>query len=562
MLRKTFAFLALPLALAGCATLPAATAPETVRVRIIGINDFHGNLQPLGRKLTITDADGTREEVRVAGAAALASAIESHRAQDKYSLVISAGDLISASPLISSLFLDEPTITAMNRIGLDFNAVGNHEFDRGWKELRRMQDGGCDKNTLRTPCAIEPFAGAKFSFLAANVAFKDSGQTLFPASAMRSFGKGRGEVKIGIIGLTLKDTPMLVTPSGVAGLDFSDEANAINGQVARLEGDGADAIVVAIHQGLFSDQPYDRPSCDGINGELLDILKRLDPRVDLVISGHTHQFYICDYSTIDPSRHFLVTSAGYGGSFLTDIALTIDPKAGDVVAREAHNVLVRADGPSDPDIATYVGKYAAAASAEANRVVGRVSGAADKAGSMDETALGNLVADAQLAATREAGAQIAFMNNSGLRAALEPGADGQVTFANIYAVQPFANTLITRSYTGRQLLALLEQEFDDEGIHQTFSASEGFALSYDMSRPIGSRVVGATLNGRAIDPDATYRITMNSFLAAGGDGFTVFKDGTDTVTGPLDLDAMEAYFATAPLIQLPATGRITDLTAK
>lgn len=564
------------LVLGACATVPEpAVAPAPVTVRVIGLNDFHGNLEPIRRPVRLVEQDGTERQVYAAGAAYLASAVAEMRAKNAYSLVIAAGDLIGGSPLVSSIFLDEPAIGAMNRLGLDFNAVGNHEFDRGWRELKRIQDGGCEKNTLRDPCVVEQYAGADFAFLAANVVQPD-GETLFPAYGVRTFGEGENSISVGVIGLTLKETPTLVTPSGVAGLDFTDEAASINRAVAELARQGVDAIIVSIHQGLFTEVGYNDKSCGGVAGPLVDILRQVDPRVDLVISGHTHRAYVCDFALIDPAREFTVTSAGYGGSLLTDIALEVDPARGVARVVEANNIVIQSVGRTregdvaaadpayrqwapQPAIAAYVARYADAARAASERAVGRISGEAEKRGATDETALGNLIADAQLHGTREAGAQIAFMNNSGIRAGLVPTTDGTITFGDIYAVQPFSNTLITKSFTGAQLVALLEQQFDDEGFVQTFSTSQGFFMSYDMDRPVGSRVVEVTLNGDPIDPEATYRVTMNSFLASGGDSFTVFEQGTDVTTGPLDLDAMEEYLQLQERWQLPALGRLKEL---
>ncbi len=493
--------------------------------------------------------------------------------------MIAAGDLIGGSPLASSIFLDEPTIGVMNRIGLDYNAVGNHEFDRGWRELKRIQDGGCDRFTLREPCLVEnPYPGADFQFLAANVILPDGG-TLFPGYGIRTFGEGARAVKVGVIGLTLKDTPSLVTPSGVEGLTFADEAKTINALVPQLEAEGVDAIIVSIHQGLTTEVGYNDKSCGGVAGPLIDILKQVDPRVDLVISGHTHRAYICDFSAIDPARDFLVTSAGYGNSMLTDITLTVDPVTDEVIARAADNIVIQSVGMDrdgnavppntayrqfapDPEVAAYVERYVAASREASQRVVGRLPAEArDPGPPTEETALGNLIADAQLYATRDAGAQIALMNNSGIRTSLIPAADGAVRYGDIYTVQPFGNTLITKSFTGAQLIALMEQQFDDDSFVQTFSPSQGFALVWDMDRPAGSRVVSVMLDGAPIDREATYRVTMNSFLASGGDGFTVFADGTNAVTGPLDLDAMEAYFAREDMTPLPDLGRMRELNA-
>ncbi len=566
---------ALALPLAACATVPSEP-PAPVTVKIVGLNDFHGNLEPLARAVRMVETDGSQHDVYSGGAAWLASAVAEVKGDAANTLVIAAGDLIGGSPLVSSIFLDEPAIGAMNMIGLDFNAVGNHEFDRGWRELVRIQQGGCEKHTMREPCAVEnPYPGARFRFLAANVVMPD-GTTLFPAYGIKRFGTGADAVAVGVIGLTLKDTPSLVTPSGIEGLTFGDEAEAINRAVTELEREGVDAIVVSVHQGWGTEVGYNDKSCAGVAGPLIDILKQVDPRVDLVISGHTHRSYVCDFAAIDPARGFLVTSAGYGGSLLTDITMTIDPASKRVVALTADNRVVQSVGTDrdgnpvppnprydqlapDTEVAAYVMRYVDAAREASERPVGRVSGPAEKGGSTEESALGNLIADAQLFATRDAGAEIAFMNTGGIRAPLLPSADGTVTYGTIYSIQPFGNTLVTKTFTGAQLLALLEQQFDDEGFVQTFSASEGFAMTYDLRRPVGSRVVSASVNGQPIDPARRYRVTMNSFLAAGGDSFTVFDQGADATTGPVDLDGFEAYLTAVPVRQLPALGRITEL---
>lgn len=561
------------ISLSACATTPETNAPEPVTVRIIGLNDFHGNLEPLRSPSQLTQPDGSEQSLAVGGAAYLATAVRQHREKSGYSMVISAGDLISASPLVSSLFLDEPTIGAMNRIGLTFNAVGNHEFDRGVEELKRMQEGGCEKHTLRDPCRVEQFGGADFQFLAANVTVA-GGQTLFPAYGLQRFGSGAGEVTLAVIGLTLEGTPGIVTPSAVAGLDFHDEADAINALIPQLKTQGADAVVVAIHQGLNNPGGYNDQDCASLSGSLKEILDRLDSRVDLVISGHTHNAYVCDYSKVRPDSAFLVTSAGWGGAMLTDIVLTIDPVAGAVTARSASNVPVQSprfdeagtELPANPafpvmaadaEISAYVARYAEAARSESARPVGRISGDAERSGG--DSPLGNLIADAQLAATISAGAQIAVMNSGGIRGPLVTGPGGTINYGDIYSVQPFGNTLVTKSFSGAQLLALLEQQFASDGRMSLLSVSNGFAFTYDPRAPAGKNIISATLNGVPIDPAATYRVTMNSFLASGGDGFTVFTQGTDSVTGPVDLDAMEGYMRAVPVRELPATGRITEI---
>jgi 5'-nucleotidase len=587
------------LALAGCGSTnigapaarsarvaPAAQPAAPVELTLIAFNDFHGNLEPPQRPVVARGPAGEDVRVPAGGAAYLASAIEALRARNPNHLVLSAGDLISASPLVSSLFLDEPTILAMNMIRLDFNAVGNHEFDRGRAELLRLDRGGCEKHTNREPCAVDrDFRGADFGFLAANVV-TETGGTLFPAYAMRSFGSGAGKVDVGIIGLTLEDTPSLVTPEGIAGLTFRDEADTINALIPRLEADGADVIVVVIHEGLRTEARYNDKTCEGISGDLMPILRRLSPKVDVIVSGHTHQAYICDFATIDPTRPFLATSAAAAGALLTEIRLTIDPATGRTLSRSANNHIVQVDrqagAPGEvastdlfpryapvPAVAELVDRYRRAAAPAAARVVGRLSGEAlREANSAGESALGNLIADAQLAAmqTPERGrAQIAFMNSGGLRADLVPAADGSVTYGQAYSVQPFGNTLATRSFTGRQIKALLEQQWasGSNSVEKPniLLPSAGFTYAYDLSKPAGERVTNMRLNGQPLRDDQTYRIALSNFLASGGDNFTVFREGRDQVGGPLDLDALEAYLRDSPRLAPPVTNRIRRLDA-
>jgi 5'-nucleotidase len=573
----------------------AGEAAAPVEVKIIGFNDFHGNLEPPQLAISAR-VPGLAEPVRVpaGGAAYLASAVRRLRTGNPNNVTVSAGDMIGGSPLVSSFFLDEPTVLAMNAIGVDFDAVGNHEFDRGREELLRMQRGGCAKHTARTPCRLDRFPGARFRILAANVR-TETGQTLFPAYGIRRFGAGVRQVRVAFIGLTLRETPTLVTPSGVKGLDFGDEAEAINRLVPQLRREGADAIVVLIHQGVSQpDPPFASkadeappvPSCASVDGELLPILAKLDPAVDLVVSGHTHNAYICDYSKVDPSRRFLVTSAGKYGTLLTDIDLAVVPRRG-VVERRARNLIVQGEGfragadsvpvsalfpvfPSDPGIAALVNRYAAAAAPLAERPVGHLLATASRDKSpAGETAAGDLIADAQLAATSPAaagGAQIAFMNGTGVRADIVPLADGTLTYGAIYAAQPFANSLVVKTFTGAQVRRLLEQQFasgrNTVEKPNMLMASRGFAYRFDLTRPEGQRILDLTLNGAPVRVEARYRVTMNSFLAAGGDNFTVFREGTDVLGGPQDIDALERYVAGAGELKPPVPDRITRIDAK
>ncbi len=580
--------IAILLALAGCAAPRAAGGGAgPVEIKIIAFNDFHGALEPPRLAVPATAPDGSAVRVPAGGAAYFASAVRRLREQNPNHAVVSAGDLISASPLVSAQFLDEPTILAMNLIGLDFNALGNHEFDRGRAELLRMQNGGCAQHTQRTPCRVDAdFPGARFRFLAANVVI-ESGATLFPAYGIRRFGSGANEVRVAVIGLPLAEAATLVTPAGVAGLRFGDEADAINALIPRLRAEGADAIVVVIHQGVSTEVGYNDHSCRGMDGELMPILARLDPAVDLVVSGHTHNAYVCDYGRIDPARPFLVTSAGRSGTLLTDITLTIDPARGRVLERRADNLIVQGEGftgsagpvpvsplyprfERDPAVAALVERYAAAAAPLANRVVGRLSAPAlRETAASGESVLGNLIADAHLAATSEpanGGARIAFTNQTSVRADIVPAADGAVTFGQLFTAQPFGNNLIVKSMTGRQLRAVLEQQFDSGTNNVTrpimLLPSRGLTYSYDLTRPPGQRILELRLAGEPIRDEAVYRVTMNSFLATGGDNFTVFRDGTDPLGGPLDVEALERYIAAANPLTPPEANRITRLSPR
>lgn len=577
-LRPIFAATVLPLLLAACATPQSTRGPAApVTVGIAAINDFHGALEPPRTAVVAPGENGTTIPVPAGGSAWLASAIDGIRARYPNHITVGAGDMISASQLASSLYLDEPAIGVLNRIGLDMTAVGNHEFDQGRAELLRKQSGGCEKHATRDPCQIEKFTGARFRFLAAST-FDEAGHTLFPATELRSFGKGRQRVTIGFVGLTLRGTPLLVAPDGVEGLRFADEAETINAAIPRLRAAGADAVVVLIHEGIYTSGTANPDGCEAASGALLPILERLDSGVDVVVSGHTHWSYVCDWRSADGARSVLLTSAGVYGQLVTEIALQIDPAANRVVSRTAHNIIVQSPGYDSSsrgkvrntalypqfepraDIAEYVRRYTDAASQFTRRPVGRLAAAAPRSeggGVRGGSPLGNLIADAQLAGAANAGAQIAFMNPFGIRAALNPAADGTVTFGDIYAAQPFANTIITQTMTGAELKAVLEEGLDGDGADQVLNPSAGFTIAIDMARPAGERIVALTLNGAPIDPQADYRVTTNSFLAGGGDGFSGFKRQRDAVIGMPDIEALELWIGAVPVRIAPVEHRVT-----
>ena len=557
----------------GCATTPLPVTPqEPVEVQILAINDFHGNLE--APNLTVSAADAP---VPAGGAAYLASALKAVRTPN--SVTVAAGDLIGASPISSALFLDEPTIKALSMAGLELASVGNHEFDKGSAELKRMQDGGCEKHTRRQPCAVEQFEGAGFRYLAANVVGQ-GGQTLFPGTAIKNVGG----VRIGFIGMTLKETATLVSPSGVAGLSFADEATTANALVPSLKAAGADTIVLLIHQGASIQGRFDDPSCPGLAGDILPILQKLDPSIQLVVSGHTHNAYICRVPMPGGGMR-LLTSAGKYGSLVTDIRLTFDRPAGDLTGEKGEFIIVQGEPiatakltaplvsshrifPADPEVAALVVRYKQAASGAANRPVGKLPAAVPKdvEGSFESPAA-DLIADGQLFVARDPArgdADFALMNDGGARTDLLPEADGTVRFGQIFAMQPFANNVVTKSYTGAEIKALLEQIFDSGSNTVTrpnfLMPSANFRFSFDRSRPAGQRIAAMLLDGKPVDPTKIYRVSINNFLASGGDNFTMFAKGRDPVDAGLDLDATEAYLATNPPV--PTIGRITDLTPK
>jgi 5'-nucleotidase len=490
----------------------------------------------------------------------LATHINTLRALNPNTVVVSAGDMIGASPLLSALFHDEPTIEAFNQIGLDFNAVGNHEFDEGWAELVRMQEGGC--HPVDGCLDGDDFGGANFQFLAANVVREDNGKTIFPAYKMRSFAGA----KIAFIGMTLEGTPTIVTPSGVAGLKFLDEADTVNALIPRLKEKGIETIVVLIHEGAIQN-PSSSPinSCVGISGPIVDIVNRFDDEVDVVISGHTHQPYNC---LIDGK---IVTSAFSFGRLVTQVNLTIDRATGEVVTMSANNNIVTRDVPLDAGITALINKYRPFYLPLANRIVGSISADITRtANAAGESALGDVIADAQLYATAPVGfgeAVVAFMNPGGIRADLTfaqiSGGElpGQVTYAEMFTVQPFGNSLVTMTLTGAQIDTLLEQQFVGCGqtSNRILQVSAGFTYAWSVSGAACNKVDPTTIkiNGVTVDPAGLYRITVNSFLADGGDNFLVLKEGTNRLGGEVDTDAFEAYFAAFSPVAPGPQNRIT-----
>jgi 5'-nucleotidase len=529
--------------------LAQTTAP--VDVRILAINDFHGNLRPPPGGIRITDpADRTRKIAVAAGGAEYMATLVSQLRQDHPNNVfVAAGDLIGASPLLSAMFHDEPSIESMSMMGLAISSVGNHEFDEGKDELLRMQNGGCHPvDKCQGP---HPFLGAKFHYLAASTFETSTGKTIFPPYEIREFGG----VPIAFIGLTLKDTPRIVSPDGVAGLEFRDEADTVNALVPELKARGVEAIVVLIHEGGLPTGDYNE--CPGISGPIVDIVKKFDRAVDVVISGHTHQAYVCE---IDGR---LVTSGDKFGTLVTAIDLKLDPFTRDVVSARADNVIVRTDALArDPQQTALVEAYDKVAAPIANRPAGTITETLSRVpNEAGESPLGDVIADAQLAATRAQGdgaAVAAFTNPGGVRTDLPKKEDGTVTYADLFASQPFRNQLVTLTLTGAAIKDMLEQQWLDPKRPRILQVSNGFSYAWDGAKPYGERVIAErmTLNGQRIDPAASYRVTVNNYLALGGDGFTVLKQGTEQRFGVYDVDALYGYFRANGPVAPPAGSRI------
>jgi 5'-nucleotidase len=553
---------------------------DTADVHILAFNDLHGTLDPAGQTLYGQFAGG---------AAYLAKAVKDRQAlYGANEATVFGGDNIGASPLASALFHDEPIQIATNLMHVDFGSVGNHEFDEGSAELLRMQNGGCHPTdgcqaapyTLANGGTTNVYPGADFQYLAANVVRNDTGQTLFPPYGIKQFtaDDGKRKFKVGFIGEVLESTPTIVTPTGVAGLTFEDEADAANKAVAELADKGVKVPILVIHQGGFQSGSAVLNGCAGnlAGSDIAAIADRLDPSIKVIVSAHTHAEYRCTYTSNGVTR--LITSASSFGRALSDITLTIDSKNDKLVSASAANVLIRnalnTPGPgvvrqadpslADPAVQAVVNQYVTASAPLANRVIGKIQGDLTRTGTpQGESTLGDVIADAQYVATHPAdlgGAAFSMMNPGGIRGDMRvtdtsPGgeAPGEVTYSEAFTVQPFGNTLVTKTMTGDMIRRVLQQQFQVGGVPcnggtvtsgtRVLQISSTFKYESDPNAATCAGKVGRMwVNGVEVQPTDSFRVTMNNFLATGGDGFTVFKEGTNDLGGAVDLDAFVAYF--------------------
>lgn len=518
------ASLALSIAGSGCASRAAVdTAKNPIaEIQILGFNDFHGALEPPA------GSNGRIGTVPAGGVEYLAAHLDRLKAKNPNTIVVSAGDNIGATPLLSGMFHDEPTIEALSAAGLQISTVGNHEFDEGADELMRMQKGGCHPEA---GCQDRtPFSGAQFEYLSANVT--RGGQLLFPATTVRVIDG----IKVGVIGLALQGTPSIVGAAAMKGLAFSSEAAAGNRAAAALVGQGVKTIVVLIHAG-------GRPGTTDVNGcelsgSIIDIAKQLSPDIDVIVSGHTHRAYVCAFGTK------LVTSAQSNGALITEIDLRVDRATGDVVSKSATNVIVTRDVEKRADMTALIDHYRPFFAEIGQRKIGALTAPLLEAGNdAGESSLGDVIADAvleQTSAPASGGAVVALWNSGGIRADLigQPAAPGEpipVVFSQAFDVLPFGNRVEVRTVTGASLISMI-----GTGV---FQVSRGVSFQVDRTRPRRERVDRATitLNGRPIDPAARYRVATSDFIWNGGDAVVV--ESSELLDVGADIDLFVAYLA-------------------
>ncbi len=552
--RRAFVLVAVVAAMALAFAVPAtatnhgrgAARSKPVSLRILAINDFHGHIAT-----TSSGFGGTgRADFLATNVAAAKNGADN-------AIIVSAGDLIGASPLVSALFHDEPTIEAMNLMGLAINAVGNHEFDEGPAELLRMQNGG--SHPVDGDLDGDGFAGADFDFLAANVVVDETGDTIFPAFTVRNY---QG-VKVAFIGMTLEGTPTIVTPAGVAGLTFLDEAETVNALVPQLQQNNIESIVVLLHEGGQS--PGGQNDCNGgLTGPIADIVPLFDDAVDLVIAGHTNDEFVCE---IDGKW---VTMADNRGRLFTQIDVELNRVTKDMTVKSIVNLPNLRSATPDAEVRALIDKYDALSAPLANAVIGTITADILRANNAaGESALGDVIADAQLDATDDPGfgdAVVAFMNPGGIRndmlfAPSGPELPGEVTFGEAFSVQPFGNSLVTMTLTGAQIHDLLEEQWDGQPFPRILQVSNGFTYEWSAAAPNGDKVDPASIKigGVTVVPGDSYRVTVNSFLADGGDNFATLVLGTNRLGGEVDLDALVTWFGANSPVPPGPQNRITQI---
>ena len=550
-----------------------------IELQILAFNDYHGHVSG--------STSGRIDGEPAGGGQYLSTKLTMLREGNENSLTVAAGDLIGGSPAFSGLFHDEPSIETLNYMGLDVSSVGNHEFDEGVTELLRMQNGGCHPDD---GCYFpdEPYPGADFPWLAANVMQESSGETPLPPYWIANVGSAQ----VGFIGMTLEATDTLVAAAGIKGWEFKDEVETANALVPTLKGLGVETIIVLLHEGGSQiPPPGDVDACVGISGPIVAINDGLDAEIDAVITGHTHLPYNCMLDDPDGNPRFVSSAYSYG-RVVTEMNLVIDPRTDEVI-REASSAMnhavfqaddeaATADGHTvmpDPGIDAIIAKWQPLFDEIGLEKVGEITADITRGGDPTgsdrgvESAAGNLVADAQLWASEVNGAEIAFMNPGGVRSDLtyaQSGSegDGVVTYGEAFTFQPFSNTLVTMDMTGAQIVSVLEEQCQPTGSSRPFlhlGVSDGF--TYDLETTIADgectaiTVSNVKLDGVALEDATLYGVTMNSFLADGGDNFTTFAEvTTDRTFGLVDLDALNGYLEEFSPVAPPSTDRVNEIS--
>ena len=542
---------------------------QLIDLQLLGFNDYHGHVE--------ANTPGNILDEPAGGGEYLSAKLNELREGNKYSLTVAAGDLIGGSPAFSGLFHDEPSVETLNAMDLDVSGVGNHEFDEGVTELLRMQDGGCHPVD---GCYFpgEPYPGADHQWLAANVV-NDEGETPLPPYSIERIKN----VKVAFIGMTLEATDTLVAAEGIIGWDFLDEAATANALVPELQAQGVEAIVVLLHEGGSQNPPPgDVDACVNISGPIVAINDALDPAIDAMITGHTHLPYNCVLPDAAGNPR-IVTSAYSFGRVVTEVNLVLDKRTHDVrrdLSSSTNHVVDQASLTPDPVQTAIIAKWQPLVDDAGGTPIGSITADITRGGIPTgsdrgvESAAGNLVADAQAWATSANGADVAFMNPGGVRSDLTfaesqtpAEGDGVVTYGEAFTFQPFGNTLVTYEMTGAEIISVLEEQCQPLGSSRPFlhlGVSEG--LTYDLATTIVAgdctsvTVSNVVLNGASLNPAASYNVTVNSFLADGGDNFDTLGDvTTPRLDGGLDLEALSNYLGTFGPVAPPSTDRVNEL---
>ncbi|MCK8675339.1 bifunctional metallophosphatase/5'-nucleotidase [Rhodococcus sp. HM1] len=529
-----------------------ARPPEVVPLRLIAFGDLHGNLlPPQGSRSKVVRSDG--ESVPAGGAAYLAAYVRQLRSQAENSVLYSVGDAWGSSPLESAMFHEEPTVELLNALDVNALALGNHEFDHGVAELQRLRDGGCHPEGCRY---VSPFEGAQFPFLGANLSTADGSPAALPFSVDYIDG-----VPVGVIGVLPRNTPDVISAESIEGLQFGDEVEAADRTADILDALGVRSIVLLYKGDLPVPSGHD--TCDPESGPAAAVATRVSPKIDVIVTSDGESHFNCSF--LDPlGKPRTVVQGASHGRILSVADLTIDRESRDVIRDRtvSFNQVVTHDIAPDSRTKEFVDRAVDQSASVAGQSVGTITADLTREKTFGgESTLGNVIADAQLAAAESAGAQIALTNPDGMRADLTHADDGVVTFGETYAVQPFGNRLLQLEVTGAQLVAILEQQFQTDVFGRSFerilSPSHTLRYTIDRAAEQGRRIQDVTVAGQPLDPAATYVVVVNDFLAAGGDGFTAFTEGRRTTGAGADLDALNGYLSAHGPVSPPPTDRIS-----